>query len=199
MNWRGLPYFNVNLSALVFGTILIAALTKLLHYLPTEYYFSFTGFLYYHDLAAAAPADAPLPQPTHWLSLVIKLAIPIVTGLILGVLWGEDGVKAAGAAGFAGAFLLCWPAIVEWDVLANPVVFDRKNQFLLLFAAYIGSFSYLCLAASRIGPGVRQWVTRHLGGPFPNELVIDWNKVATELVKSAALAALSFVIGYVAK
>jgi len=200
MGWRTATQFKVNLSALIFGMALIVVLTKLSQYLPSQYYFWFSGFLYYHDiLAATGSGDAPVPQPANFASLLIKLAIPLITGLALGVLWEDDGIQAAGAAGFGGAFILCWPAIIAWDTFANPAVLERQNQFYLLFAAYIGSFAYLCLAASRLAPGLRESVGRHVKGRLPTEITIDWSKIATELAKSALLGGLSFIIGYVAR
>jgi hypothetical protein len=196
MNWREFSHKKVNLSAFTFGMTAVVALTRLSQFLPTQYYFSFAGFLYYHELAGEA---GDIREPTHWLALLIKLAIPVLVGLLMGLIWEEDGIAAAGTAGFGGAFLLCWPGIVEWDLIANPMLADRRNQFLLLYAAYVGSFAYLCSAASRMAPGVRTWLSRYIGRQLPRTITIDWNKVVTELVKSAALAGASFLIGYVAR
>lgn len=185
---------KIHLLSFVAGIALIVLLTKLTHFLPAEYYFSFAGFLYVQDVA-----DPAVGGQLHWMSLVIKLATPLLVGLILGALWTDDGIASAGPAGFAGALLLCWPGLVEWELVASPDVVARRNQFLLLYALYIGSFAYLCAAGARLGPGLRSWFARRVDVAGTGKVAVDWNKLVNELVKSAVLGGISLVVGYVIK
>ena len=193
MTWSELGTAKIHLLAFCAGIAIIAGLTQLAQYLPAEYYFSFAGFLY---KPIADPGAGGSPQ---WYSLVIKLATPVVAGAVLGLIWRRDGVESAGPAGFAGALLLCWPGLVEWQAIANPMVVDRRNQYLVLYALYVGSFGYFCAAGARLGLAGREWIGEHVGAADSTKIQIDWGKIVTDLVKSAILAAASFGAGHVLK
>lgn len=192
MKLTELRHSKIHLLAFAAGVVLVVLLTRMTRYLPSEYYFSFAGFLYSADFS-----DPAMQGSLHWLSLAIKLLTPVVAGFIIGSVFDEDGIGAAGPAGFSAALLLCWPGIVEWELIAHPDMLARRNQFLVLYALYIGSFAYLCAAGARLGPGMRRWLGARFGAATPSAIVVDWGKIVNELIKSAILGTGSFVMGYV--
>lgn len=79
------------------------------------------------------------------------------------------------------------------------MVVDRRNQYLVLYALYVGSFAYFCAAGARLGRAGREWLSAHVDKSGSAKIQIDWGKIATDLVKSAILAAASFGAGHVLK
>jgi hypothetical protein len=193
MTFGELRTARISLMAFGLGIAIIVALARLTQYLPAEYYFSFAGFLFQPEIGPDAVATP------HWLSLVIKLVTPVVAGAIVGSIWRQDGVDSAGPAGLSAALLLCWPGLVEWQAIAHPLLLDRRNQYLVLYVLYMGSFAYFCAAGARLGLAAREWVTAHVDASQTGRIQIDWGKIATDLLKSGILAAASFGAGHVFK
>lgn len=132
---------KISLSAYAFGVLVIVLLTQLSQILPGQFYFTFAGFL----------GIVPETTPTHWSALAIKLTIPAATGVLLGRIWGGDGLDAAGPAGISGALLMAWPAVILWDFVVPTYAHHRRNAFLIFYALYLASFCSLCRAGARSG------------------------------------------------
>src|SRR6266478_8132360 len=112
---------KINLSAFLFGLCMIVMLSQLLRVLPHQLYFTFSGFVFSSDSIAwtshahtshisrqsetsdEVDSDEPDDQKqTHWPSIVFKLMVPAVAGMLLGFVWAEDGIDVAWLVGFGG-------------------------------------------------------------------------------------------------
>jgi hypothetical protein len=152
---------SINWEGLVIGIALIVLLTKLSSYLtPFKMYFSFSSFLF-DDMSNSA-----------WLSLTIKLLIPLVVGYVLFTLpfyWmlkgttsrrsllayyryiGRQSEYTAVAAGVSAAVLQTWPMIEYWDVLVQPEYYRFRLSFLLIYFLYFVSYGYFALLGVYLG------------------------------------------------
>jgi hypothetical protein len=207
---------KVSLSALIFGVTLIILLSHLLQLLPGQLYFTFSGFVFgannidYADLAATErqeeehqpettveksetqeeQQDQQRKKDTSFLSVVFKMAIPAIAGLLLGFMWEEDGVDVASAAGFGGAFVLAWPAIILWEFVVIPEVVLKRNAFLVLYLLYALSYSYLCRFFSYAGLRLRARYSTSAQISITN---LDWKTIISSLVGSVISGALTLL------
>jgi hypothetical protein len=138
--------------AVTFGTLIIARGLALV--IPSEYYFTFQSL--FTDRPAQILAVA----------LLLKMAGPLVCGVVLGWLAAAWALRLAGPAqelssfkrrlwrqwaptvflgGFSAAFLTAWPIIVYWDLLSNPVVAHLKPIFFILYVLYMFGYGYMAL------------------------------------------------------
>jgi hypothetical protein len=137
----------------VFGTLCLSRLLALV--IPTDFYFTFQSL--FSDRS---------PQNLLW-SALGKSAAPLVVGLAVGLWctlrWRAGSGRPDGprpgfvrrvrgqfgptlfAAGFFAAFLSAWPAMVYWDLMANPAVGHLKPVFFGLYVLYMLGFGYVGL------------------------------------------------------
>ncbi|KQW44925.1 MULTISPECIES: hypothetical protein [unclassified Roseateles] len=141
----------------VFGTLVGARLSALL--IPIDFYFTFESL--FSDRTAH----------NHVLALLTKTASPLLVGLAAGVYivafsrpGGARAVRSSlarrvrnlygptlFAAGFFASLLSAWPAMVYWDLLANPAVAHLKPAFLGLYAIYMLAFGYVTVLGMLFG------------------------------------------------
>jgi hypothetical protein len=137
----------------VFGTLCLSRLLALV--IPTDFYFTFQSL--FSDRS---------PQNLLW-SALGKSVAPLVVGLAVGLWctlrWRAGSGRPDGprpgfvrrvrgqfgptlfAAGFFAAFLSAWPAMVYWDLMANPAVGHLKPVFFGLYVLYMLGFGYVGL------------------------------------------------------
>jgi hypothetical protein len=152
---------SINAEGLVIGIVLIVLLTKLSSYLtPFKMYFSFSSFLF-DDMSSSS-----------WLSLTIKLLIPLVVGYILFAVpfyWmlkgttsrrslrayyryiGRQSDYTAVTAGVGAAVLQTWPVIEYWDVLVQPEYYRFHLSFIFIYFLYFLSYGYFSLLGVYLG------------------------------------------------
>ncbi len=193
---------KISLSALLFGVALIILLTQLLRLLPGQFYFTFSGSVLgterinYSALAygtTGASEEEQEKQPTSFLSVVFKIAIPAVAGVILGFVWEEDGIDVAAVTGFAGAFILAWPAIMLWEILAVPEVVLKRNAFLILYILYGMTYSYICRLGSYAGVQLR---VRYGASAGTGVMSLDWKNIMSTVAGGAISSGLALTWHY---
>lgn len=140
-------------AVVVFGTLALSRLLSLV--IPTDFYFTFQSL--FSDRS---------PQNLLW-SALGKTAAPLVVGLAAGLWctlrWRPGSGRPEGprpgfvrrvrgqfgptlfAAGFFAALLSAWPAMVYWDLMANPAVAHLKPVFFGLYVLYMLGFGYVSL------------------------------------------------------
>ena len=155
--------WNVNFLKLIFGASLIIILSKLTQFLdPKDLYFSFSAFFFNY------------PRPISPVALIIKICIPIVTGIIVGFISRENVSGTTGFSGFLGSFILAWPVIVSWDLHAPYELYDKQNAFYIILTLYIISFSYICIAGGRLSTVFLRWIANRDKSGFIRDLT-SWN------------------------
>ncbi|UUX95093.1 hypothetical protein [Aquabacterium sp. J223] len=171
-----LPFSRLDGPLFVAAVFAVLVLSRLLALaLPTDFYFTFQSLF----------SDR---EPRHMLlSLFGKMAAPFLCGLLAGVLclarWrrlhgAQAGPRSAFArrvrtvwaptlfaAGVLAAFLSAWPAMVYWDLMANPEVAHLKPAFFVLYAIYMLSFGYVSL----LGLLTAIFLREHVGGADAGE------------------------------
>lgn len=165
---RRLINLEVNLCAVVFCSVLTVISVKATMLLPGQYYFTFSGFLFSGDVATSdllRPGSAEdayrdgFFQPNRgyvleksWISLLIKLAIPGLSGFVMALLWAPSAqVTSARVAGFLSAFLLTWPALLYWDAMAVPPSLYKRNAFLVIYVLYWVAYMLISGAGAQLG------------------------------------------------
>jgi hypothetical protein len=103
-------------------------------------------------------------------ALLIKLAIPFIVGfLVLSAAFtiakrispssvGKkmessceyNGAVSAYYSGFFGAFVLAWPMILYWDILASPEIWPHRKLLVFIYILYFFSYGFLCSAGSKL-------------------------------------------------
>lgn len=141
----------------VFGTLVLARGVSLL--IPLDFYFTFQAL--FSDRA---------PQG-QVIALIGKTVAPVLVGLICGVAmtaaarrrWRHSNNtsfarRVSGlysstlfAGGFFASFLSAWPAMVYWDLLANPGVAHLKPAFFGLYVLYMLAFGYVTVLGMLLG------------------------------------------------
>ncbi|WP_338663008.1 hypothetical protein VQH23_23065 [Pararoseomonas sp. SCSIO 73927] len=151
-NRPGLCVRAIDFAVVVAATMVLSRLISLL--LPVDYYFTFESLF------------SDRSPRLIMVSLITKMAAPLLAGAACGVLLYGRSVRAANArlpfrrfarrlkaqwvptlflAGFATAFLSAWPMVVYWDLLANPTIAHLKPAFFLLYLIYMVAFGYVAL------------------------------------------------------
>ncbi|MEF7612891.1 hypothetical protein V4F39_03140 [Aquincola sp. MAHUQ-54] len=137
----------------VFGTLVLARLLALA--IPTDFYFTFQSLF-----------SDRTPQ-SILVSLIGKMAAPLAVGLALGLwciaAWQRAARTRGGArhgfarrvrfvfgptafaGGFFAAFVAAWPAMIYWDLMANPALAHLKLAFFGLYVLYMLGFGYVTL------------------------------------------------------
>jgi hypothetical protein len=166
---------RANISATVFGAALIIGLTRLSSLLPSNYYFTYEGFILNPD-----------PE-VHWISIVAKLFIPSFVGVLLGYIWRDESKTASGVAGFVGPFLMLWPFLTQWNAIAPHSISAQFNTFVFLYCIYILASTYLTKAGALAGEylGSILKVSFVAGEP----IVISFS----EIMKTATKGVIAFV------
>lgn len=173
---------KISLSALFFGVSSILLLTQLLRLLPNQFYFTFSGFVFGNE-----------EQPDV-LSVVFKLGIPAIAGGLLGFVWEEDGIDVAPVAGFVGAFVLAWPAIMLWEFVVSPALVEKRNAFLVLYILYGLSYSCLCRLFSFAGLQLRAKYHASGGTGISS---LNWKSITETVVATVICTGLQFIWGHV--
>jgi hypothetical protein len=157
-----------------FGTLIAGRLVSLL--VPTDFYFTFESL--FSDRTAH----------NQVLALLTKTAPPLTVGVVVGMCivgsMGRRGNRTVGSsvarrirslysptvfvAGFFASLLSAWPAMVYWDLLANPSVAHLKAAFLGLYVLYMLAFGYVTVLGLLFGIYLREHWT---AGPPGKESV----------------------------
>ncbi len=135
--------------AFFFGVCAIVGLSHIISVaLPIDIYFSFKSFLFDTD------------NRYRYLSLVIKLAVPLFSGFITTMLlglWSRSEQRSNGklefylfvrdnmrvtffATGAFAALLQAWPTILFWDILADPHIVEFQTVFYFVYILYFISY-----------------------------------------------------------
>lgn len=94
------------------------------------------------------------------ISILIRLSPVVLFGLWGGAVLGRAELASVSlAAGFA-SFLLCWPLILDWDLLVQDHYQVYKNYFLAFYAIYILSFFVLARMSAMIAIWLKQELWR---------------------------------------
>ena len=94
------------------------------------------------------------------ISILIRLSPVVLFGLWGGAVLGRAELASVSlAAGFA-SFLLCWPLILDWDLLVQDHYQVYKNYFLAFYAIYILSFFVLARMSAIIAIWLKQELWR---------------------------------------
>jgi hypothetical protein len=160
--------------AVTFGTLILSRVVSLL--VPTDFYFTFESL--FSDRTAH----------NHVLALLGKTAPPLAVGFVVGIGLVGSALRASGrkvgtalarrirglysptlfAAGFFASLLSAWPAMIYWDLLANPAVAHLKPAFLGLYVLYMLAFGYVTVLGMLFGVyACEHWA----GGPPGSESV----------------------------
>jgi len=171
---------NVHFGVIAFGVAVIILITKATSFLePYDSYFTFTGFLY------------ESPEQISWRAIVIKFGIPIIVGLLVGFIAKDNPKGNAGVVGFLSSFILAWPVLVEWELLAPSSVQERRNAFLVIYSLYFGSYTYLCICGSRVTTIYLEWLSANKNQDRKDIIadVLDWKNT----IKPILLGVLSAI------
>ncbi len=125
------------LSWFLFGIVFLMILTTLYgeFFFGTRQYFSFL------DIATVGQNDIPLS------GLLLRLAMPLVTGLIIGIGSKANPRVEAAVAGFAAALLISWPVLFFPNLRPYLISLSLRSRTILLYTIYaLFMLSYASLA-----------------------------------------------------
>jgi hypothetical protein len=177
--------YRINALKTAIGVALIILITKATALLaPVGGYFTFGAFLY------------SFPTPVGWPAIVLKFAIPIIVGVVIGVIAPENPRTTAGATGFLAAFILAWPAVVAWNAIVPDDLADRQRVFLIVYLLYFASYAYLCMVGARLAVIYFAFQERHKGKTRTDIAVdlLDWSKTLKPAVVGATTGVLSMLL-----
>jgi hypothetical protein len=177
--------WDVNVLKVGLGIALIVLLTKATDILvPDDWYFSFSAFLF------------AVPEETTWQAVVIKLLIPVIVGIILGFLAAENPIETATAAGFSGAFLLTWPAVVDWTYIIPEELSERRGAFLIIYLFYFAAYAYLSRVGSRLTLIYLAALLKYHNKTRPDLIkdLLDWKESVRPLIIAGVASVLSYLL-----
>ena len=142
---------SVNLVTTTFQITLVVLLTRATSYLEgLKLYFQFSDLFFGADNNVSVGA------------VLTKLAVPVAAGFVVAYcqlfFWSrkkrknnadehsrekEELLISIRAGGFFAAFLLSWPMIVQWDVLASDEYTGYYEAFLFIYLLYAVSYFLL--------------------------------------------------------
>jgi hypothetical protein len=166
--------------AVTLGTLIVARVVALL--VPADFYFTFESL--FSDRSAH----------NHVLALLGKTAPPLAVGFVVGVGVVGASMRRNGrrvgpslarrvrslyaptlfAAGFFASLLSAWPAMVYWDLLANPAVAHLKPAFLGLYVLYMLAFGYVTVLGMLFGV----YACEHASGGPPGSESVSMRELA---------------------
>lgn len=125
-------------------------------------------------------------------SILIRLAPVVLVGAGGGYLLGRGEVLSIAVAGAMAAFLLSWPLMLMWDHLVQGLWQDKKNIFLMFYAAYILAFFVTARASALLGVKLGQQMhgDAHAlvtAGADVGAISINWTKVVANIVGAIVL------------
>lgn len=152
------PVTSINPHLLIFGMLINFLLIRLAaFFLPDEFYFSFTAFLFDNET---------LVRPV---ALAGKLAIPTIAAFVVvaflayrrslerGILGRKSRVQevlseqAALSMAYAAllvAVIMAWPYVILWDLLIDPIYAQHRLVYLLAYIAYFIAAAFFALAGA---------------------------------------------------
>jgi hypothetical protein len=87
------------------------------------------------------------------LGFLIRLAIPLGAGIVIGRFFSTEGFLAAAIGGGLAAFILCWPVIALWNTAVSEDWRDLRKEFIALYILYILLFAFAARLGAFLGAG----------------------------------------------
>jgi hypothetical protein len=180
------PKWSVDPRWIAAGAAAVILLTRATYYLgPNRWYFTFGAFLF----------EQPAPLP--WQAVVIRFGIPLLIGVLLGLLVKQSPLITAGCSGFVGSFVLAWPAIISWNLHAPYELANKRGLFLIIYALYFVSFTYLARSGARLGDIYLTW-QKSKGGPGRSDVikdVLDWQRTVRPFLFAIVGSITTLILG----
>jgi hypothetical protein len=181
----GDAFWRVNALKVFLGVAFIILATRSTAYLsPYGGYFSWSALLF---------GDPSL----KWYAIVIKYAIPVIVGFLIGFVEKENPEGTAASAGFLSAFIMTWPALIAWNRFAPPEFLDRQRAFALIWLLYFVSFAYFALVGARVNRICLKWQSAEAAGKKLTAFGSDL--LSGETLKNLLVAVVTSVLSELAK
>jgi hypothetical protein len=162
--------------AVVVGASLVVLLTELQKRVWSGGYFGMRAFLTGFEYQVQPSGRA----------ILVRAAIPFVSGAVTAVLAPDDAVMFGAIAAAAGTLAIAWPVFLSPEVIP-PELYGREAQLRFLHLMYAATATVLGFA------GALGWVAlRSVAG---EDLLRFGGEVVRELVVKAIGAALLFAAG----
>ena len=191
-----MKYLRINLLYFVAQILLVVAFTRLSSYLESlDLYFQFS------DLFFGATSNLNI------FAILIKLAIPMVAAAVLtfaivrmssiGWLFNFDGearfelLTSIQVGGFFAAFLMSWPLIIHWNILASEILLPYYEVFLIIYFLY--AFAYYLL--SGVGARLMIRVNKSSQDGDLDDLVAARKIVFESVLSTFSAGIATFVLG----
>jgi hypothetical protein len=145
MDGKDDAFWRVNALKVFLGVaFIILAIRSSAYLAPFGGYFTWTSLLF---------GDPTL----KWYAIVIRYAIPVIAGFLLGFIAKENPEGTAASAGFLSSFILTWPALIAWNYFAPSGLEDRQRAFELVWLLYFASYTYFALFGARLFLAFLKW------------------------------------------
>lgn len=132
-----------------------------------------------------------VPTDNVYVAFILKLLPPLIAGFLVALFLRPEGLTEISLGTATAAFLLCWPAILLWNVVVSTGFRDQWPIMWVLYAAYIVAYYFFGKLGAQLGLRLRT-------SGLPKEVMaqIEWNKVfatvATTLITSSAVAVITW-------
>jgi len=165
------------------GVALVILLNKLTSLLaPYGWYFSFEALIYV-DLAEQA--------------IIIKFAIPLIVGFIIGLFSQENTKGTGGVIGFLSSFILAWPAIISWELHAPFGLIDKQQIFQIYYLFYFVAYSYLSISGALLSAIYLIWHQNRKTKKQQKSVILDifnWEKTVKPIFIGVTSSVLSTIL-----